>query len=153
MNKIVEIINNKEFQSRVVQSLDISHLTQMIERQVFDHHEILIVLDTVIGFIFEIQSDIRKNEYQRWYEEKTMKFRHQQPQSQINKSASEESKSIIFNELIFFLPLFFEMALLRIDELQLEVIIFFSYSFLKSYSYFFLIDDKFLSWFNWIICN
>lgn len=115
MNKIIEIINNKEFQLKISQSLNISHITHLIERQVFDMKEILIILDTVVHFIFEIQSDIKKNEYQKWYQEKTNKFR--QTQNDLQDTTTIQ----LFNDLIVFLPLFFEMALIRIDELQLEM--------------------------------
>lgn len=82
----------------------------MIQHQAFGHHEVIQILDTIISLICEIQSEVRKREYQHWYQEKMDIFRN-----------SDEDNDLLLNKIILFLPQYFEMAISRIDELQLEV--------------------------------
>jgi hypothetical protein len=107
--KIADITSNKDFQSHALNSLDFAHYQSMIEHHAFGSSELLCVLDTIVDLLSEIQSEVRKKEYQEWYHAITASFR--QP----------ENEELAMNSLVLFLPLFFEMAMARIDELQIEV--------------------------------
>jgi hypothetical protein len=105
--------------------VDFVHVQQMIEHHAFGLTELFSILDTIVTHLCEIQSEVRKKEYLQWYREKTAPYR---PENNSPSSSEEkgtvgclEGEDLGMNSLILFLPIFFEMTMTRLDELQLEV--------------------------------
>lgn len=119
LHKIADITSNKDFQSRVLTSVDFVHVQQMMEHHVFGLTDLFAILDTIVTHLGEIQSEIRKKEYLLWYREKTAAHRLENLSSLEEKGMDDEG--IRMNSVILFLPTFFEMTMARLDELQLEV--------------------------------
>ncbi len=111
--QIADITPNKEFQAKVLRALDLAHIQQMIDRKVFGLSEILAVMDTIVGLLLDIQSDVRRAEYGNWYQQSTARFR--------DTTSSHEGQEILLNDVVVFLPIYFEMTMVRIEELQIEV--------------------------------
>lgn len=86
----------------------------MINHHAFGYEEIIQIMDTLVALICEIQSEIRKKEYHDWYQQKIRNYSY-------HHENDENDKEILLNKIVLFLPLYFEMAMTRIDELQLEV--------------------------------
>jgi hypothetical protein len=110
--KISDITSNKEFQTRVLNSLDLNHYQAMMTHHAFGSVELLTILDILMSLIGEFQSEVRKREYLEWYQAVTVSYR---------QSEEGEKEELRMNSLILFLPLYFEMMMTRIEELQVEV--------------------------------
>jgi hypothetical protein len=93
------------FRHMVNGAIDIALVKQMVDNNAFDIQELLNLTTTIVALISDLQSPARKVEYQEWF----------------GSFVARCKQCSSLSDALKLLPMFFEMATSRIEELQIEV--------------------------------
>ena len=105
-DRLASVTSNVELQRLVMTSIDVELIKQMVDNEAFDVEEVARLTTTVVSLIASLQSPVDKAEYTEWYE-RVFKERL--------------SRCATLNDALPLIPPFFEVAVSRIENVQVGV--------------------------------
>jgi hypothetical protein len=114
--RIMNIIpNRQDIHNELRKHIDIEFILQMISNNVYSANDAIQLFSYIVKIINTLQSEVNANKLTQWYNCIYSTHIHQYD------SRSTTTNQLSWNNFLYYIPIFFEIIFLQLDQIQLEV--------------------------------